>query len=185
MKREAGLPQALRMINNGPVVLVATRTGRSDNICTVAWSSPVCKAPALLALQINTGSYTWSQLEENPCFTLNIPGRKMLPVAAWCGSVSGREVPKPGSSGILIARGRSVDAPLLLDCLGHLECRAVEMDRKANRITAEVLYAQADEEAFFEGWTMRPGFEPLHHLGGEWYQCGGDRLRQPPIRSYP
>lgn len=183
MKRVASLEHALRIINNGPVLLVATRSGQTDNICAVAWSTPLGKVPPRLALQINPGHFTWEQLADNPEFTLNVPGRTQLELVGWCGGISGRQCAKPGSAPVKLARGNSVNAPLLLDCLAHLECRAVQMDRENRRVTAEVVYACADEEAFFEGWTLRPGFEPLHHLGGEYYQCGGERLRQARLTS--
>lgn len=185
MKREIDLPVCLRLINNGPLVLVGTRGTERFNAAPVAWAVPAAKTPPTVALFVNPGHCTWQNLEQAGCFTLNVPGRDLLQQVAFLGGSSGKERDKLAECGLQAVRAKTSPAPIFPACLGHLECRLLSLDRDRHLVMGQVEYALADEELFFDHWRLEQGRYPLQHLGGQWYQCGGETMTQERLASWP
>lgn len=185
MKRELSSEFCLRLLNNGSLCLVGTTGEGGFNAAPVAWTVPAQKAPPVVAMFLSPGHLTWENIARTGEFTLNVPGKDLLKQVAYLGGITGRQLDKLAACGLFAARGKTVAAPIFPDCLGHLECRLVYLDAETHLVRAEVRYALADEEAFYERWKLDGGIFPLQHLGGEFYQCGGELLVQPRLKSWP
>ena len=58
------------------------------------------------------------------------------------------------------------------------------MDKNTHLVKGEIISAYAKKEAFTDHWTLDKEFSPLHHLGGEFYECGGEILIQERLKKW-
>ena len=185
MKRELEPQFFLRTINNGPVAIIGSRGENGYNACVVAWTSPASKSPPSLALFLSSGHLSWENIAQQKSFTVNIPDKALARHAAYLGGVSGRAVPdKLAVCGMESIQAKFADAPIFPACIANLECRVLSMDPETHLVLGEVVYALAEETLFYDHWRLEQGRYPLHHLGGEYYQCGSEKLVQPRLQAW-
>jgi flavin reductase (DIM6/NTAB) family NADH-FMN oxidoreductase RutF len=169
VKKEIPLDMAYRLINHGPVALVSTFYKERPNVCAAAWVTPLDSA--LLAVVISDENYSFRCIKGTGEFVLNIPNRALVKKVVGCGSVSGEQCDKFSKFGLTPLPARKVRAPLVGECIGHLECRVVRgeerLAKKYNLFIARVVAAAAERGLFRRMWNVRdPRARTLHHLGG-------------------
>lgn len=179
-KVEVPLERAHRILSPGPVVLVtASRKGRSD-ITPIGWASPVSTRPPLVAIAVFEANFIHELIKASGEFVLNVPSVDLVKQVQYCGSVSGRDVDKFQATGLHQAEPRAVEAPLVEECLAHLECALVDVMTPGDHgiFVGEVVAAKAEEEAFKDFWLLREEKElkPLHHIGGTRYGILGELI---------
>ena len=184
MMRNVELEFSTRMINNGPLVIVGTKGTEWDDFASVAWSMPIAKKPPSIALCISPAHKTWENVSDSGELTCNIPGADLIKEAAFLGGISGRDCDKITTAKLGISSAQRVNAPVLSKCLAFLECRVISMDESTHIIRCEVIAASANEDAFVEHWKLENGLYPLHHLGGEFFECGGKKYIQPRLSKW-
>ncbi|MGQ9553073.1 MAG: flavin reductase family protein [Anaerolineae bacterium] len=176
---------AHRLLGGAPVVLIGSRYRQRINVMAASWITPVSMNPPMLVVSIHKGSLTHDFIERSGEFSVNIPGLPLLERVRDSGLISGRDVDdKFHETGLEPLAGEALDAPLVQGCLGHLECTvldAYDAGEEHTLFMAEVVAAQADEEAFTETWLLTEDeAKPLHHLGGHVYA-----LLDKPISAEP
>lgn len=173
MKIEIDLSRATRLLQPGPVTLVTARHKNKANVMVAAWVTNVSSDPPMVALAVYPGRYTYDLIEKSGQFALNIPPRPLAEKVKKIGDTSGEDADKFVASKLTLYEGKQVNAPLIVECIGHLECGVVETLRAGNHtlFLAEIVAASADELAFDgERWTLADeSVKPLHHLGGQAY----------------
>jgi len=174
--RNVDVEIAHRLLGGGPVALIATRYRRKINVMAAAWLMPISMNPPMVAIAVDKACLTHDFIERSGEFTINIPGVALMDRVRDAGTISGHEVDdKFEEVGLTPVAGEALDAPLVDGCLGHLECAVIEAYDAGEEHTvffAEVVAAQAEEEAFEETWLVPEEEEeakPLHHLGGHTY----------------
>jgi flavin reductase (DIM6/NTAB) family NADH-FMN oxidoreductase RutF len=173
-----------RIINNGPLVIVGTSDKKWDDFAPVAWTMPTSKKPPTLTLCIGPSHKTWDNIYNKKVFTCNIPGKNLLKEIAFFGGVSAKDFDKIKIANTEVSRAREIDVPYLNDSLAYLECKIISMDKDTHLVKGEIISAYAKEEAFTDHWKLNKGFYPLHHLGGEFYECGGEILIQERLKKW-
>ena len=173
MKKDVPISKAHRLINDGPVVLVTAAYKGRMNVMAAAWTTPISSRPPLVGVAIHLGGFTHDLIKRSGEFALNIPGRPLADKVRLCGSVSGEDVEdKFKLAGLTPVEAKYIGAPLIEECLGHLECAVVEAIELGDHtlFVGEVVAAQAEEEAFDGYWLLEDEeAKPLHHLGGDFY----------------
>ena len=172
MKRAVSLSQAHRLINAGPVVLVTSAHEGRQNVMAAAWATPLCTQPPLVGVAIHVGHYTHELISASQEFVLNVPGEGLLAAVQFCGSRSGRDRDKLAEAGLTSLPATKVAAPVIAECLGHIECQLVEAPVFGDHslFIGRVVAAAADAELFNRTWLLPPGRpRPIHHLGGLHY----------------
>ena len=180
MKVEVPLSRARRLINPGPVVLVTAKYKGTVNVMTAAWTTPISGDPPLVGVAINHGSFTHDLIAKSEQFALNVPGRGLAEKVKLCGTLSGRDVNKFEEASLMPLTAREVEAPLVEECLGHLECAVVEAHSLGDHtfFVGQVVAAWAEEGAFEETWLLEDEeARPLHHLGGTYYGVLEKRIK--------
>lgn len=178
MKKPVELHQAYRLLAHGPVLLLTTQFHGQPNVMTAGWSTPLSGSEALIGVAVAPTRLSHEFIVKTDQFALNVPHLDLLGRVWHCGTVSGRDADKWVTAPLTPAEATEIDVPLVDECLAWLECSVV------NRVTvgdhtlviAEVLVAQAEEEAFAETW--RPDQEAghtLHHLGANLF-TSADKL---------
>lgn len=171
-KEEIPVSQASRLINPGPVVLVTAQLKGKPNIMPAAWVTPISFDPPLVGLCVSPLRYTHEMIYKTEEFALNIPTVELLKQVVYCGDVSGRDVDKFKETGLRPADPRVIQAPLIEECIGHIECGVVNAYPLGDHtlFVGEVQAVQVDKEAFDERWLLKVReAKPLHHLGGKFF----------------
>lgn len=170
VKREIPLDLAYRLINHGPVVLVSTFYKERPNVCTAAWVTPLDSA--VLAVVISNENYSFRCIKGTGEFVINVPNRALVEQVIACGSESGERCDKFAKFGLTPIPARKVSAPLIGECIGHIECRVIRgeerLAKKYDLFLANVVAASAERGLFRKMWNVGdPRARTLHHLGGK------------------
>jgi flavin reductase (DIM6/NTAB) family NADH-FMN oxidoreductase RutF len=175
------LPQAYRLINHGPTVLVSTAHAGRFNVMAAAWNMPLDFNPPKVAVVVDRQTLTREWLEASGEFVLNVPVVGQAEAVRRVGSETGREVDKWQGAGLQVHRAAQVQAPLVAGCVAWLECRLLpeaEVLQRHDLVLAEVVAAWSDSRAYAGGrWLpLQPHQHMLHHIaGGEFFQTGSER----------
>ncbi|MBD3367857.1 MAG: flavin reductase family protein [Candidatus Eisenbacteria bacterium] len=167
-KRALDSGKLARLVNHGPTVLVTSaHTGR-DNIITLAWCMPVSIRPPMVGVAIAPARFSHDLIRDSGEFTVNVPHAGLLDAVWRCGTVSGRDGDKFAASGLTRCEPSVIGAPLIDECIAHIECRVdsapVAGDHTVFMGTA--VAASVEDGAFDGRLTLRDRHHTLHHLGG-------------------
>lgn len=176
MKDRISVEQAHRLINCGCVLLVTSAYQEKNNVMTLAWQTPISSESLLLGIAVNSTHYTAELINKSGEFALNVPGIEILEQVSECGRVSGRSVAKFEEINITPEPAQMLSAPLIKECLGHVECRVVEQYDLGDHTlyVGKVIAASARSDLFTSGrWNSSAVL--VHHLGGSEYYASGDR----------
>ena len=185
MRRVLSEFDARRLLAGAPVVLVTTRWHGVANVMPAAWNMPLSHDPPLVGIAVHPSRHTYDMLRFSEEFALNVPGRRLMNHVQYLGMVSGRDVQKIELAKLPTFKAQRVDAPLLEGCLAYIECSVLEVLPLGDHhlFVGKVLAAQAERDAFEEGWLLEDDdYKPLHYLGGELYAILGER-RQAQLRT--
>ena len=168
MKKPVDLHLAYRLLSHGPVLLLTTQFRGQPNVMTVGWSTPLSGGDALIGVAIAPTRLSHEFIVKTDEFGLSVPHLDLLGRVWHCGTASGRDVDKWETAPLTPAEATGIASPLVDECLAWLECTVVNRVAVGDHtlFIAEVLHAQAEEEAFTETW--QPSDEAgrtLQHLG--------------------
>lgn len=151
------------LLHPRPVVIVCCER----NIMACSWITPVSEDPPMIALSIWKESHTHKLIETKKEFTINIPSINLIKQVWIAGSKSGRDVNKIELTGLRTSPSKKVNAPIIEDCIGHLECKLFSSidTGECTVFIAEVLMAYAEEE-LLEGEIWSEKANVLLHSGG-------------------
>ncbi|MBI4320296.1 MAG: flavin reductase family protein [Chloroflexi bacterium] len=172
MKEEIAVSQCPRMLNPGPVVLVTSTLKGQPNIMTAAWSMALSFNPTMVGVSIAPRRLTHEFIQKSEEFVLNVPTLRIMKQVHYCGSVSGRNVDKFKESGLIPITPREVRAPLVEQCLAHIECALVNAITIGDHtlFVGQVLSVQVEKDTFDNAWLLKEEeAKPLHNLGGRLY----------------
>lgn len=174
MKKEVPVEKAHRLLNTGCVLLVTSAYRDKSNVMALAWQTPLSGRPPLVGIAVAFPHFTAELINKSLEFVLNVPGADLLGKVHMCGKISGRETDKFKEIGLTPAAARKVRAPLILECLGHLECGVVERYKVGDHyfFVGEALAASAEETLFVDDYWKEEA-ELIHHLGGKQYYKRG------------
>jgi len=183
-RRDVPLPQAYRLLNHGPTVLVSTTHGGRANVMAAAWATPLDFDPPKLTVVIDKSTFTRRLIEASGEFALSVPCRALVDATYAAGSLSGAEhEDKLAACGISTFAGQHIAAPLIEGCVAWLECRVIVEPHHQlayDLFVAEVLAAQADERVFAGGrWLTDSPQElrTLHHQSGGAFFVAGETVQ--------
>ena len=133
-----------------------------SNIIAVSFCMPLSKEPPLLGCAMGRSTYSCKLIQNTKEFIINVPLEDLKPKIYYCGFHSGYEVNKFKETGLTPKGARRVKAPIIDECVAHLECRlkqVIETGDK-NLFVGEVIEAYADEAIAKRGKEVR-------YAGGE------------------
>jgi len=117
---------ALNEIPHPTVIVTVGNYGENGryNGMTAAWISRVSWDPPMVMVSISPKRYTWKLIKEYREFAVNIVSEKLKEAAIEIfGKLSGRDVDKFAESKVKVVKGRSIDAPVILDAPIIIECK--------------------------------------------------------------
>lgn len=159
------------LIEQGPVVLLATcHLGRA-NVMTMSWHMMVDFDPPLIACVVSSANHSYEALLATGECVIAIPDVRLAPVVVAIGNVSGRDVDKFAKLGLRTLPAECVAAPLLADCFANLECRVVDttLTRELNLFVLRVTRAWTD--------PRQKSPKMLHHAGYGKFVVDGETIK--------
>ncbi len=140
---ELPIEKAFTLIEPGPVTLVTTASGRKRNIMTLTWTVVMDFTPKI---GIVTGSWNHSfraLMETGEC-VIAIPSVDMAETVVGIGTCSGADTDKFRTFGLTAVKAKSVKAPLIAECIAHIECRVIDHVAKHDLFVLQGLHAWID-----------------------------------------
>jgi flavin reductase (DIM6/NTAB) family NADH-FMN oxidoreductase RutF len=168
--KEISLVHANRLINHGPTVLITSKLGDKLNVMTAAWQMPVSFTPLLVAIAIAHGRFSHKLILEGREFVISIPNSDMVKEVLCCGSYSGKNNDKFKICKLTPLKARKVNAPLIKECIGHIECKLHSHHEAGDHtiFVGEVVSAAVREGVFDSYLDVNlDAAKTLHHLGGK------------------
>ena len=123
--KEFPLSKAFQFIEPGPVVLVTTAYKKKANIMTMSWHMVMDFTPQIGCI-IGPWDYSYSALRATMECVIAIPTVDMATKVVEIGNCSGKDVDKFKAFKLTPVSAEIVKAPLISECLAHIECRVVD-----------------------------------------------------------
>lgn len=132
------------------VYVIGVAHGEKRNAFTAAWVMQVSFNPLLLAVSINPDHSSYSLLNAEGVFSVNVLRREHIELARHFGTRSGPDVDKLSS---ISWRSRLTGAPILADALAHFDCKVVRSMPAGDH---ELVIGQVVDGAIFD-----PNADPM------------------------
>ncbi|WP_085940037.1 flavin reductase family protein [Azospirillum sp. B4] len=169
------LSRAFTLLEPGPVVLVTTNDGRTDNVMTITWTM-VLDFAARFAITTGPWNHSYAALTDTRECVLAIPTADLIDTVVGIGTCTGRDTDKFERFGLTRARARHVRAPLISQCLANIEARVVDIVERHNIVVLEGVAAHID--------SARRERRMLHAVGDGTFIIDGRTLdRKDAMRS--
>ena len=172
-KRALPLSQVYRLLEPGPVVMVATSQKGRANIMTMSWHTMIDFDPPIVGCVISNRNYTFGVLKTTKECTINIPTVELAAKAVGCGNTTGRNADKFTAFRLTPTPASRVGAPLIAECYASLECKVIDarMATRYNFFILEVIKAWID--------PSRKNPRTIHHRGRGVFMVAGRTIRLP------
>lgn len=175
MMEKMPIEKAFTLMESGPVVLVTTSDGAKHNIMTISWTMVMDFTP-VFAITTGPWNHSYRALRDSRECVIAIPTVELIDTVVGVGTCSGSDTDKFEKFGLTPAAGDFVGAPLIKECLAHIECTVADIVEKHNIIVLEGVRAWFDYE--------RKEQRTLHAVGDGTFIVDGERLdRRQMMRS--
>ncbi len=157
--RRLALSKVYRLLEPGPVVMVATAQAGRANVMTMSWHMMMEFEPPLVGCVISEGNYSFTALNESGECVIAIPPARLAPKVVGVGNCHGDKVDKFKRFGFTPSPARKVKPPLIGECFANLECKVRDraMLSRYDMFVLEVVEAWTDPQ-------QKPP-KTIHHQG--------------------
>lgn len=147
------IPEVMNKLNKPGLIL---GSGKSCNPMTIGWASyGIMWNKPVFTVMVRPVRYSFSLLEEDGDFTINVPSDTMKKEVGICGSKSGRDIDKIEACNFTTEQSHMVSVPFIKECPIYLECRTIfTNDVIAGSLKKEMIdmyYPHADLHRFYYG----------------------------------
>jgi flavin reductase (DIM6/NTAB) family NADH-FMN oxidoreductase RutF len=167
-KINVAFSSAYRLLHPMHTILVSCvgKNGK-PNVLPLAWAMPTSREPALIAISVGLNRYSHGLIKETDEFVINIPTVDIIQETLACGRTSGRDHDKFSETGLTPMPARKVKAPIVKECIAHLECKVHSQFKTGDHtvFVGEIVEAYADEGVFTDKYDVEKA-RMLYHLGG-------------------
>jgi len=172
-KKSLPLSEVYRLLEPGPVVMLATSDKGKPNVMTMSWHMMVDFEPPILACVVSNGDYSFNALKKTGECTVNIPAANLAKKVVACGNSSGETTDKFKKFGLTPKASACVKAPRVEECYANFECRVVDKSlvTKYNIFILEVVKAWID--------PARKNPRTIHHRGKGVFAIDGKIIKLP------
>lgn len=161
------LDKVVRLLEQGPLVLVTTADKGKSNIMTMGFHMMVQHDPPLIAFVLGPWDFSYSALVKTKECVIAIPGVDLMKKAVDIGNCSGADMDKFKEFNLDGLQAKTVKAPLIKQCLANIECRIIntQLSGKYNLFIAEAVNAWVN--------TDRKEQRIFHHRGDGTFSIDG------------
>jgi flavin reductase (DIM6/NTAB) family NADH-FMN oxidoreductase RutF len=148
--------ETMAALTHGGLLLCTMGADGKPNPMTIGWmAGGFIWGKPILEVLVRPSRYSFSRLEQNAGFTVNVMPPEFVEAIQICGSVSGRDADKFAETGVTPAPSCRVNVPLIEQAVIGYECRVVHTNEViASRLMPEIVsayYPQGDFHRVFFG----------------------------------
>ncbi|UCC69386.1 MAG: flavin reductase family protein [Armatimonadota bacterium] len=159
------LPETLQSLSSPGLLLVSRDDRRRPNAMTIGWGSiGIYWARPVFVVPVRKSRYTYGCIKNTGDFTVNVLPGKLADLAAFCGTVSGRDHDKLTEAHLTPAPSLVVKSPIIEECIINYECRVVHAnDLLPKAVPSKVrrtMYPRGDYHRFFFGEILAVHAQP-------------------------
>ncbi|HOF50494.1 MAG TPA: flavin reductase family protein [Candidatus Colwellbacteria bacterium] len=171
MLKSLPLSEVYRLLEPGPVVLVATADKNKDNVMAMSWYTMMEFEPPLIGCVISGNDHTFDILKKTKECVIAVPTLGIAKKVVKAGNTSGRDIDKFKEIGFTAAKASRVKAPLVEECYANIECKMSDASLvgKYNFFILKAVKAWIDPKA------KNP--QTLHHLGKGIFMTSGKTVK--------
>ncbi|MBF0119321.1 MAG: flavin reductase family protein [Desulfobacterales bacterium] len=176
MKKSLG---AKTILYPTPVLIVGTydKEGK-PNVMTAAWGGICCSEPPCVTISLRKATYSYSNIQEQKAYTINIPSENYVKESDYFGMVSGKTNDKFKASGLNAVKSSLVNAPYIKEFPMILECKLLHSFEIGlhTQFIGEIIDVKVNEELIDENGhadiekikpiIFSPGIRKYYGLGG-------------------
>jgi len=159
-----------RLLHPMHTVLVSCINGKTGkaNIITLAWAMPTSAKPTMVAMSISPKRYSHRLIKKAGEFVVNIPTMRIVKQTLFCGRISGSKCDKFKEAPLTPAPAKKVGAPIIKECVAHLECKLVQTIPTGDHtlFVGEVVAAYVNKGVFNKFFNVEKA-KPVFHMGGD------------------
>ena len=148
--------------------VLVTSVGKTGipNIITLAWTMPTSIVPPQVAISVAKSRHSHQLIEESREFIVNIPTVGILRQTIESGRISGKNLDKFLETKLTSAPGRKTKAPIIQECVAHLECKLSSQLITGDHtiFVGEVVEAYANKGIFTDKYDLAKA-KFIFHLG--------------------
>ncbi len=131
------------LLEPGPVVLVTTADKGKNNIMTISWHMVMDFTPRF-ALLTGPWNYSYKALIRTKSCVISIPTVDISKKVVGIGVCSGSDTDKFKKFDLTPVKAKSIDAPLIKECLANVECHVTDHIKKHDIFVLEAVHAWID-----------------------------------------
>ena len=172
---------AYRLLHPMHTVLVSCVGKNGEpNVLPLAWAMPTSRDPALVAISVAPSRYSHKLIEKTGEFVVNLPTIDIVKETLTCGRTSGKNTDKFAETGLTPSPARKVKAPIIKECVAHLECKLRNKFKTGDHtiFVGEVIAAYANTGVFTDTYNIDEA-RMLYHLGGNVFATLDPKLYKP------
>lgn len=152
-----------RLLHPSIAVLISTvsKEGK-QNVCAVAWISPVCKDPPIFSFALHKGHLSTEYIKQTGEIVVSIPGEDLIQTVWCCGTNSGKDVDKVKKCDLKLLPSSTVKAHRVEGAMGWIEAKIEQELLAGDHIifVAKATHWETNNKGSV--WDK----SPLMHLGG-------------------
>ncbi|HET8706604.1 MAG TPA: flavin reductase family protein [Pseudomonadales bacterium] len=161
------ISKAFTLIEPGPVVLVTTNDGQTNNIMTISWTMVMDFTPRF-AITTGPWNFSYAALKKTKECVISIPTIDLIDKVVAIGACSGADVNKFEKFQLTPVKAKQVQAPLIKECWANIECKVVDIIKKHNIVVLDGIAAYVD--------TQRKEKRTFHAVGDGSFVVDGRKL---------
>ncbi len=149
-----------------PTVIIGTIVDEKPNFMLCTWVSRVNRNPPTWMASINTKHYTMNGIREKRVFSMNFPSAKLVQLADYIGTNSGRNVDK--STLFSIFYGETGD-PMIEESILNMELQVKEIIELPDHfiVLGDAVTSYVDEENMSDNRPDMKKMNPAIYTGAE------------------
>lgn len=135
-------------VHPSPVAMISCGDMENSNIATIAWTGIINSEPMIVYVSIRPSRFSNKIIKESKEFVINLPNEKLVKIADYCGTKSGRDVNKFEKCDLTKRQGLRIKSPYIEECPINLECKVIDIKefKSHDMFIAEVVSTHCDKE---------------------------------------
>ena len=145
-----------------PTVIVGSLVDGNPNFITVSYIGIVQHEPPVAAVTLIDSHFTNKGIEENKCFSINIPNTRMMKVTDYVGMNSGEKIDKTNLFDVFY--GELEKAPMIRETPLNLECKLldqIDMKNGSKMYLAEIVQSYSSNRYLKDGRPYMKKLRPI------------------------
>ena len=130
-----------------PVAMISSGDMENSNIATIAWTGIINSEPMIVYVSIRPSRFSNEIITKTKEFVINLPDEKLVKIADFCGTKSGRDIDKFKTCNLTKRQSTKVNAPYIEECPINLECKVIDVQKfdSHEMFVAQVVATHCDE----------------------------------------